>query len=228
MNRILCLSVVAVCLACSGNKERDQRTFGSLSASFSSKTSPDNPSSADGTIQAGDSVIISEGIDGGTIDDLGKKASLPVEAKPTGKESNPPTPETPAPTPTAKSPELPDGIKAKLAKCYPQWDKGGASKDLTYDIRQVTIDVEKLKSSSIQLTGSKPEVVFVDISSASRISKVSLSLENTKGLYCLDISADKSIEYLDVAYICGAKLGVIEIEGGKAKKVNIREFCPTP
>jgi hypothetical protein len=68
----------------------------------------------------------------------------------------------------------------------------------------------------------------VNIASASRIEKVSLALENAKGLYCLDIAADKSIEYLDIAYVCGAKLGLVDIEGGKAKKVNIREVCNKP
>jgi len=223
MDRILCLTAVFLLLACKGGKNSgDNRAFGSLSASFSS-TNYGQGSEDAVVIPSEDSIVIDEGIDGGVIDSMGK-GSLPPEGN--GKDTPPPGKDTPPPPPPAKTPELPDDLKAKLAKCWPQWDKGATSEK--YDIRQVNVDVDKLKKSSIQLTGDKAEVVFVTISSASSIEKVSLALENAKGLYCLDISAKKEIEYLDIAYVCGAKLGLVDIEGGKAKKVNIREVCNKP
>ncbi|HYX35537.1 MAG TPA: hypothetical protein VE954_20770 [Oligoflexus sp.] len=216
MNRMLCLAAMFLLLSCKGGKNgSDDRQFGSLSASFGSKTYGQGSEDAV-VIPDEDTIVIDKNIDGGVIDAIGKGGPKPEENPGPGKETPPP----------AKGPELPDALKVKLAKCWPQWDKGAAGEK--YDIRQVTLDVEKLKKSTIQLTGDKPEVVFVSITSASYIEKVSLALENAKGLYCLDITAEKGIEYLDIAYVCGAKLGLVDIEGGKAKKVNIREVCNKP
>lgn len=223
MLRILCLTAVFLLLACNGKNSGDDRQFGALSASFGSKTYGQGSSEDAVVVPEEDSILIDQGIEGGMIDNIGKGATKPIEGNGDGKGTPPPGKETPPPP---KAPELPEELKIKLAKCWPQWDKGAAGEK--YDIRQVNVDVDKLKKSNIQLTGDKPEVVFVNIKSASYIEKVGLSLENAKGLYCLDISAEKSIEYLDIAYVCGAKLGLVDIEGGKAKKVNIREICNNP
>jgi hypothetical protein len=224
MTRVISLTAVLVLLSCKGgNPAGDDRTFGSLSASFSSQSkSADGTDSSDAVVEPTDYVIVDEGIDGGSIDNIGKAGTKPADDG-NGK-GTPPAPgkETPPPV-TGKPPVLSDELKGKLAKCYPQWEKDAAGTN--YDIRQGKVDVDKLKASNIQLTGDKPEVVFVDISSSSKIEKVKLSLENAKGLYCLDISADKGIEHLDILYVCGAKLGLVDIEGGKAKKVNIKEIC---
>jgi hypothetical protein len=222
MNRILCLAAIFLLLACKGGKNSgDDRAFGSLSASFGSKTYGQGSEDA-AVIPEEDTIVIDKSIDGGIIDAIGKGATKPENTDP-GKGTPTPGKDTPPP---AKTSDLPDDLKIKLAKCWPQWDKGAAGEK--YDIRQVNVNVDKLKKSNIQLTGDKAEVVFVNIASGSYIEKVNLSLENAKGLYCLDISAEKGIEYLDIVYVCGAKLGLVDIEGGKAKKVNIREVCNKP
>jgi hypothetical protein len=224
MHRILTLT--AVCLlfvSCKGKNSGDDRQFGSLSASFGSKTYGQGSSEDAVVVPDEDTIIIDKNVDGGVIDNMGKGGKGEEPAKEPGKETPPPGKEPPAPP---KAPELPKELKDKLAKCWPQWDKAAAGEK--YEIREVNVNVDKLKKSNIQLTGDKPEVVFVNITSASYIEKVGLALDNAKGLYCLDIKAEKGIEYLDIAYVCGAKLGLVDIEGGKAKKVNIREVCNKP
>jgi hypothetical protein len=224
MHRIITLTAACLLFAsCKGKNSGDDRQFGSLSASFGSKTYGQGSSEDAVVVPEEDTIVIDKDVDGGVIDSMGKGGKGSEVEAPPGKETPPPGKEPPAPP---KAPELPKELKDKLAKCWPQWDKAAAGEK--YDIREVNVNVDKLKKSSIQLTGDKPEVVFVNIASASRIEKVSLALENAKGLYCLDIAADKSIEYLDIAYVCGAKLGLVDIEGGKAKKVNIREVCNKP
>ncbi len=226
MHRILTLT--ALCLlfvSCKGKNSGDNRQFGSLTASFGSKTYGQGEASSDDAVVVPeeDTIVIDKGVDGGIIDSMGKggKGEEPSKEPPApGKETPAPGKEPP------KTPELPKELKDKLAKCWPQWDKAAAGEK--YDIREVNVNVDKLKKSNIQLTGDKAEVVFVNITSATYIEKVNLSLENAKGLYCVDIKAEKGIEYLDIAYVCGAKLGLVDIQGGKAKKVNIYEVCNKP
>jgi hypothetical protein len=232
MHRILTLTAVSLLLlSCKGKNGSDDRQFGSLSASFGSKTYGQGQGSSEDAVIVPDedTVVIDKDVDGGIIDTMGKggKGEEPATEPPApGKETPPPGKETPPPGKEPKAPELPKELKDKLAKCWPQWDKAAAGEK--YDIREVNVNVDKLKKSNIQLAGDKPEVVFVNITSASSIEKVSLALDNAKGLYCVDIKAEKSIERLDIAYVCGAKLGLVDIEGGKAKKVNIREVCDKP
>ncbi|WP_141732042.1 hypothetical protein [Oligoflexus tunisiensis] len=212
MHRISALTAVALLLSCSGKNSSDDRGFGSLSASFGS-TDYGQGSEDAVVVPSEDTIVIDKGIDGGVIDSLGKGVITPDEGKGDGKE-------------TPKTPELPKDVQDKLAKCWPQWDKGAGTE--TYEIREVNVNVDKLLKSNIQLTGEVAEVVFVNIVSASSIESVNLALDNAKGLYCLDISAAKYIEHLDIAYVCGAKLGLVDIESGKAKKVNIHEVCNKP
>jgi hypothetical protein len=220
MHRFMTLTVVGLLfLSCKGKNSGDDRQFGSLTASFGSKTYGQGSSDDAIAVPTEDTIIIDKDVDGGIIDNVGKGG----KGEDPGKETPPPGKDTPVPP---KAPELPKELKDKLAKCWPQWDKAAAGE--RYEIREVNVNVDKLKKSNIQLTGDKPEVVFINITSASIIEKVSLALENAKGLYCVDIAAEKSIEYLDIAYVCGAKLGLVDIEGGKAKKVNIREVCNKP
>jgi hypothetical protein len=217
MQRILTLTAACLLLmSCKGKNSADDRQFGSLSASFGSKTYGQGSSEDAVVVPEEDTIVIDKDVDGGVIDSMGKGGKAPEP-------ETPPSKDPPAPP---KAPELPKELKDKLAKCWPQWDKSAAGEK--YEIREVNVNVDKLKKSNIQLAGDKAEVVFINIASASYIEKVNLALDNAKGLYCLDIAAEKSIEYLDIAYVCGAKLGIVDIEGGKAKKVNIREVCNKP
>lgn len=222
MKRILTLATLVVIVSCSGGKKGDDRIFGSLSASFDSYDGA-TAGSGDAIVGSDDTVILGD-VDGTMIGNIGK-GTTGTEGD--GKGTTPPPATTPGKeTPPAKTPDISDELKAKIAKCYPQWSKDTSG--TAYDIRQINVDVDKLKKSNIQLTGTKPEIVFVNIAATGNIELVNLSLENAKGLYCLDISADKSIKKLDIAYICGAKLGLVDIEAGKAKKVNIHEVCDKP
>ncbi len=237
---ISCLSIAV--LSCSGKKAEDARDFGSMTVAARNL---DADANADAKVEASDSVIIAEGVNSSDVDGMAQQD--PTAEAETGKAADPsekgePVTDTkgkepPAPgkglppadkTPAPKYPELPPELKVKLAKCYAQWEKIIWDKDTLIDIRQVSVDVDKLKSSNIQLAGSKAEVVFVDITAASKISKVNLSLENAKALYCVDIKAEKVIDRLDIDYVCGAKVGVLQIEAAKAKRVNVREICPIP
>lgn len=169
---------------------------------FGSSDSRDNNSAVNPAVESEDTVILGKDVPGEVLDGMGK-----------------------GPGTGSNVPGLSAEIKAKLSKCYPQWEKAFANKDGMFDIRQVTLDVDKLKRSNIELAGTNPEVVFIDITASSKISKLNISMGNPKALYCLDISANKSISRLDIRYICGAKLGTIEIEGGKVKRINSVEYC---
>ena len=229
-----CFSIALV--ACSGKKAEDARDFGSMNVATRSLD-------AEAKVEASDSVIIAQDVNSSDVEGMAQqdpiadsetaKGTDQTDAKDTTGKDVPPAPGKDVPPaaktpPAPKYPELPPELKAKLAKCYAQWEKVIWDKDTLIDIRQVSVDVGKLKSSNIQLAGSKAEVVFVDITAASKIEKVNLSLENTKALYCVDIKAEKVIDRLEIDYVCGAKVGVLQIEAVKAKRVNVREICPVP
>jgi hypothetical protein len=165
---------------------------------FGSADSRDNNAAVDSK----DAVILGKDVPGEVLDGMGK-----------------------GPGTGGNVPGLSTEIKAKLSKCYPQWEKAFANKDGMFDIRQVSLDVEKLKRSNLELAGTNPEVVFIDITASSKISQLNITMGNPKALYCLDISANKSVNRLDIRYICGAKLGIIEIEGAKVKRINSVEYC---
>ncbi len=245
MRALIALTLSITVISCSAANQRDQREFASMSTSSAVLDSYD---SSDAVVQAQESVIIAEGVKSGDVGTIAQdgngKGSTESPADPiqpsttgTGKDpvdpgKTPPVPgkepAEPAKTPAPKYPELSAELKAKLSKCYVQWEKLIWDKDTLVDIREVSIDVDKLKSSNIQLAGSKPEVVFVNISASSKIKKVSLGLENEKALYCVDIKSEKTIDRLDISYACKAKVGILQIEAAKAKKVNIKEVCATP
>lgn len=129
--------------------------------------------------------------------------------------------------PSKPKPVLPPEIQKSLAACYPQWDKLPWAGDTMIDIRNFTLDVQKLRKTNIQLAGSNPELVFVKIDSATRIAKFTLSMMNKKALYCVDIDAGKVINKLELVSVCGAKVGTVSIDSGRvARGISFREVCP--
>ncbi len=149
------------------------------------------------------------------------KISVPTVVPPA-----PPPPLPPLPPATPPKPELSAELKAKLAKCAPQWESIVYDKNTLIDIRELNFDATQLNGARIQLGGDKPEVVFVNLSSNQAISQVALSLENPKALYCVDIEAAKAVECIDLSYICGSKLGMTNIDATYVRNVNIQQFCP--
>jgi len=127
MHRILTLTAVSLLLlSCKGKNSSDDRQFGSLSASFGSKTYGQGSSEDAVIVPDEDTVVIDKDVDGGIIDTMGKggKGEEPVKEPPApGKETPPPGKEPPAPP---KAPELPNELKDWLATGWPQWDKGAA------------------------------------------------------------------------------------------------------
>lgn len=185
-----------------------------------------------GAIRTDELAIISQDIVETYTSVLPSASGTPVSA---------PAPEAPTTSETAKSPEppkypevpkkpkpvLPPEIQARLAACYPQWEKLPWAGDTMIDIRNFNLDVQKLRKTNLQLTGSNPELVFVKIDSATRIAKVSVSMMNKKALYCVDIDAGKVINKLELVTACGAKVGTVSIESGRvAKNISFREVCP--
>lgn len=232
MKRLVASGLAFAIASCSGQKSKsdDSREFGSI------KVSPNTNgalNSGDVDVQADDSVIIAQGVPSSELDKVGQ--GLPTTesgtsiAVPGAKAPNPPSGDAgtgKAATPNAQ--DLPADLKAKLTKCYAQWDKVIWNKNALVDIREVSIQVDKLKSSNIHLAGATVEIVFVDIKASNEVEKVKLSMENKSALYCVDIQAKKEIEQVDISNICGAKVGVLQLDTAKAKKVNITEFCPKP
>lgn len=160
-------------------------------------------------------------------------SSKPVEApKSTETSKTSEAPKSPEPVkkpdvPQKPKPSLPAEIQAKLAACYPQWEKLPWAAETMIDIRNFNLDVQKLKKTNFQLSGNNPEVVFVKIDSASRIAKVSLSMMNKKALYCVDIDAGKVINKLELVSVCGSRVGTVSIDSGRvAKNISFREVCP--
>jgi hypothetical protein len=122
MNRLPSLPVVLLLLSCSGgDKGGDDRQFGSLSASFGSRTSGSNSSDAV-VVEPSDDAILGKDIDGGAIDALGK-SQVPIDSQGAGKGAEVgkggTQPETKPVTPPAKTPDLPDDLKPSWQSAIP-------------------------------------------------------------------------------------------------------------
>lgn len=155
-----------------------------------------------------------------------ESARTEVAAKSTNSDKAPEPTKKPE-TPQKPRPQLPPEIQARIAACYPQWDKLPWAADTMINIRNFALDVQKLKKTNLQLTGTSPEIVFVSVESATRIAKVSLSMLNPKALYCVDIDAGKVINRLELISVCGARIGTVTIDSGRVtKNVSFKEVCP--
>lgn len=222
MKSIYLLAVLGA-IGCKDSKGVDEREFASSRFNITDET-------GEPPVVAGDDAVVDSMSADEFQEILKDNLDKVVTQQPPPNPPAPPTPPNPPvpPTPPAPKPELPAELKAKLAKCAPQWENIVYDKNTLIDIREVKIDASQLNSSRIQVSGDKPEVVFVSMSSSQYISQVELSLQNPKALYCVDVEAVHSVECLDLSYVCGSKLGTTQIEAAKVKNVTIKEFCPQP
>ena len=222
MKYLICLGILLLQTACGVKKAEDERAFGSLQSSLLTNDQAGIGGEGDlGKDKNGDKDADGKDKDQ-TQADKPAQNDMPSQSDKPNQSDTPNQSEPPKLPP--KPPQFGDDVKAKLAKCYPNYDKGALDKDAVYEVRELKLDTEKLKDSNIELAGDKLEVVFVELLSATKIRNISMSLLNPKALYCVDIKAAAEIENMEVRYIKGAKLGTIGVDADKAKKVSIVEI----